>query len=91
MQINFNKKIAGKEEAILIQNAFPTIEKYVQSIHEIAGNPIKISSAVKKNIIDCFNLLIIIFLEFLYLDISGINEVFNAIIKNDGIVKRGNT
>ena len=45
------KKIAGKESAILIQNAFPTIEKYVKSKHTIEGSHIKIATAVQREII----------------------------------------
>ena len=45
------KTIAGKEQAILIQNAFPTLEKYVKSIHTVEGRIVKISSAVKREII----------------------------------------
>ena len=31
------KRIAGREQAILIQNAFPTLEKYIQSRHTVDG------------------------------------------------------
>ena len=45
------KTIAGRKEAILIQNAFPTLKKYIQSRHTIDGNFIKVSSAVQREII----------------------------------------
>ena len=71
------KKIAGKEQAILIQNTFPTLEKYIQSRHTIDGKFIKISSAVEKEIIDDFEYM-------LSLKSSGLNLFFTDIdyIKN---------
>ena len=71
------KKIAGREQAILIQNAFPTLEKYIQSRHTIDGKFIKISSAVEKEIIDDFEYM-------LSLKSSGLNLFFTDIdyIKN---------
>ena len=68
------KKIAGREQAILIQNAFPTLEKYIQSRHTIDGKFIKISSAVEKEIIDDFEYM-------LSLKSSGLNLFFTDIDK----------
>ena len=48
------KRIAGREQAILIQNSFPTLEKYIESKHTIDGKFIKISSAVEREILDDF-------------------------------------
>lgn len=66
------KKIAGKEQAILIQNAFPTLEKYIQSRHTIDDNFIKISSVVEKEIIEDFKYM-------LSLKSSGLNLFFTDI------------
>ena len=66
------KKIAGREQAILIQNAFPTLEKYIQSRHTIDGKFIKVSSAVEKEIIDDFEYM-------LSLKSSGLNLFFTDI------------
>lgn len=49
------KNIAGKEQAVLIQNAFPTLEKYVNNIHMVNGKIIRISSNVEKEILDNLN------------------------------------
>ena len=68
------KKIAGREQAILIQNAFPILEKYIESIHTIDGKFIKISSAVEKEIIDDFEYM-------LSLKSSGLNLFFTDIDK----------
>ena len=71
------KKIAGREQVILIQNAFPTLEKYIQSRHTIDGKFVKISSAVEKEIINNFEYM-------LSLKLSGLNLFFTDIdyIKN---------
>ena len=68
------KKIAGREQAILIQNAFPTLAKYIQSRHTIDGKFIKIASAVEKEIIDDFEYM-------LSLKSSGLNLFFTDIDK----------
>ena len=71
------KKIAGREQVILIQNAFPTLEKYIQNIHTIDGKAVKISSAVEREIIDDLEYM-------LSLKMSGLNLFFTDIdyIKN---------
>lgn len=52
------KKIAGKEQVILIQNAFPTIEKYIKNIHKIDGRIIKVSTLVEREIISSFEYIL---------------------------------
>ena len=79
------RDVLGNESAILIQNAFPTIEKYVQSIHEIAGNPVKISSAVKKNIIDCFNYMLALKEEGLNLFFTDIDSIKIKMLNEIGV------
>ena len=66
------KRIAGREQAILIQNAFPTLEKYIQSRHTVDGKFIKVSSAVKREIVDDFEYM-------LSLKASGLNLFFTDI------------
>lgn len=71
------KKIAGKENVILIQNAFPTLEKYIQSRHTVNGKVVKVSPAIEKEIIDNFKYM-------LSLKEGGLNLFFTDIdsIKN---------
>ena len=52
------KKIGGKEQVILIQNAFPTIEKYIKNIHKIDGRIIKVSTLVEREIISSFEYIL---------------------------------
>ena len=58
----------------MIQNAFPTLAKYIQSRHTIDGKFIKIASAVEKEIIDDFEYM-------LSLKSSGLNLFFTDIDK----------
>ena len=72
------KKIAGKEQTILIQNAFPTLEKYVKSIHTVEGRIVKISSAVKREIISDLKYMFSLKddgLNLFFTDIDSIKEI----------------
>ena len=66
------RKIADEDAVILLQNAFPTLEKYIQSRHTIDGKIVKISSAVEREIIEDFEYM-------LSLKLSGLNLFFTDI------------
>lgn len=68
------KKIEEREQAILIRNAFPTLEKYIQSRHTIDGKLVRISAAVERKVIDDFKYM-------LSLKEDGLNLFFNDIDK----------
>lgn len=68
------RKIGGIEQVILIQNAFPTISKYVKSKHTRDGNAIKISDSLQKEIMSDFKYL-------LSLKKNGLNLFFTDIDK----------
>lgn len=51
------KKFLGKESAFLLQNMFPTIEKYVDHSHIINGEEAKVINRVAKEIEETFNRL----------------------------------
>jgi len=67
-------KVIDGEAAILIQNAFPTLEKYIDHIHTVDGKPAKISEPLEKNILDNFE-------DLLKLKKRGINLFFTDIDK----------
>lgn len=50
--------IAGSESAILIQNAFPILPKYVSHIHTKNGVPVRIADELKCEIVNCFKTLL---------------------------------
>lgn len=44
------RKIAEEDSAILLQNAFPTLEKYIDHIHMVDGVPLKVQTDLKNEI-----------------------------------------
>ncbi len=54
------RKIANKEVVILLQNAFPTLEKYIDHPHMVNGHPLKVVDNLKSEILNNF-----IYLQFL--------------------------
>lgn len=66
------RKIANKDAAILIQNAFPTLEKYIDHVHTIDGIPLKVSTRLQNEIKSLFK-------NMLGLKKRGINLFFSDI------------
>lgn len=66
--------VLSNESAILIQNAFPTLEKYIDHIHTVNGIPAKVSDALKDEILTNFKSL-------LRMKERGINLFFTDIDK----------
>ena len=72
------KRIAERKQVILIQNAFPTIEKYVKNRHSIEGRYIRISKYIEKEIIDDFQYMLSLKkngLDLFFTDIEKIKEI----------------
>ena len=79
------RKNADKDSVILIQNAFPTIEKYVKNKHTIDGIYVKISSALKREIIDDFKYVLSLKIEgrnLFFTDIDRIKEIMLEELNN---------
>ncbi len=69
------REILGKESAILIQNAFPTLEKYIDHEHLLDnGKPAKVVESLKDEILNNFKYM-------LKLKAKGINLFFTDIDK----------
>mgnify|MGYP003571397276 CR=1 FL=1 len=51
-------EIANKKSVILLQNAFPTLEKYIDHPHMVDGKPLKVIDTLKDEILDNFKYLI---------------------------------
>jgi len=47
----FIRKILNEDSVILFQNAFPTLEKYIDHVHTFNGAPAKVGSLLKKEIL----------------------------------------
>lgn len=72
------ERIANKEEVILIQNAFPTLEKYIQSRHSVDGKYIVASTYVKRKILSSFNTMMLLKergLNLFFTDIDKIKDI----------------
>lgn len=78
------KRIAGRNQVISIQNAFPTLEKYVKNLHTVEGKPIQIANSIKKEIINNFESTISLKekgINLFFTDIDKIMDVINNEIK----------
>ena len=51
-------EVFGKETAILLQNAFPTLEKYIDHVHTVNGKAAKVSKRLSEIILLNFQQLI---------------------------------
>lgn len=51
-------EIVNKPSVILIQNAFPTLEKYIDHPHMPNGAPVRVADNLKKEILANFNSLL---------------------------------
>lgn len=76
------KRIAGKEQVLLLQNAFPTIEKYVKSKHSIDGRYIRISSYIEKEVISDFKYMLSLKKSGLNLFFADIDRIKNIMMRN---------
>lgn len=75
------RNILGKEAAILIQNAFPTLEKYIDHVHlNSQGKPAKVIDSICNEILYNFNLM-------LKLKDKGVNLFFTDIDKIQRLIE----
>ena len=101
ISIYYNNSSISEQEAKLAEDIFRIMIRDTEiKVREVLADHLKYCNNIPQDIVksiindkdkDCFNLLFIISLLFLFLDISGTNDVLSAIIKNDGIVNKGNT
>ena len=69
------REVLGKDAAILLQNAFPTLEKYIDHPHLLEnGKPAKVVETLKEEILQNFE-------YFLKLKSKGVNLFFTDIDK----------
>lgn len=52
------RKIANEDTAILLQNSFPTLEKYIDHVHTIDGVPLKVPTDLQSEIKSLFKNMI---------------------------------
>lgn len=80
------RKIMGVEQIILIQNAFPTLRKYIKNKHTINGKYVKIHQALERDILSNFEYALSLKeqgLNLFFTDIDKIKEMMLEEIEND--------
>ena len=70
----FIRKILERDSVILFQNAFPTLEKYIDHVHTANGAPAKVGSLLKNEILSNFK-------DLLKLKSCGYNVFFTDVDK----------
>lgn len=70
-------EIANEKTVVLLQNAFPTLEKYIDHPHMVDGKPLKVIDTLKNEILDNFKYLMALKKEgrnLFFTDIDKIKE-----------------
>lgn len=76
------REILGKDSVILLQNAFPTLEKYIDHVHLLDnGKPAKVVESVKDEILQKFRYLIKLKSKGINLFFTDIDKIKNIILK----------
>lgn len=79
-------EIANKKSVILLQNAFPTLEKYIDHPHTKNGAPLRVADNLKDEILDNFNALLALKKQgtnLFFPDIDKIKEIMLEELKNN--------
>ena len=74
-------EIANKESVILIQNAFPTLEKYIDHPHVINGKPLKVIDTLKEEILNNFKYMMALKQEDINLFFTDIDSIKQKMIE----------
>ncbi len=79
------RNILGEDSVILLQNAFPTLEKYIDHVHLTSnGKPAKVITSIQKEILDRFKYLMKLHnhgIKVFFTDIDKIKEIMKSEIK----------
>ena len=77
------REIAGKDSVILLQNAFPILEKYIDHPHIINGKPLKVIDSLKEEILNNFKYMISMKKEGRNLFFSDIDKLKEIMISEN--------
>ena len=78
-------EIADRKSVILLQNAFPTLEKYIAHPHIVNGKPLKVIDTLKDEILDNFKYLMALKKEgrdLFFTDVDAIKEKIISELKD---------
>lgn len=79
------REVLGNEAVILIQNAFPTLEKYIDHVHIVDGKPAKVINKTCNEILENFENLIKLKkrgIDLFFTDIDKIKKQMEDELKN---------
>ena len=79
------EKIFDKEHAILLQNAFPTLEKYIDHVHTVDGKPAKVPEALEKIILEKFKYMLKMKERGINLFFTDIDKIKNQILEEQSV------
>ena len=68
------RRIADEDAAILLQNAFPTLEKYIDHVHTIDGVPLKVPTDLQNEIKNLFLLNWFLMIQKLFKNMIGLKK-----------------
>lgn len=77
------REIAGKDSVILLQNAFPILEKYIDHPHVINGKTLKVIDTLKDEILNNFRYMISMKKEGRNLFFSDIDKLKKIMISEN--------
>ena len=80
------EKVFDENSAILLQNSFPTLEKYIDHIHMVDGKPAKVPEKLEKIILVNFKNLMKLHnrgIKVFFTDIDAIKEQMLNELKNE--------
>ena len=75
------EKIFDEDSAILLQNAFPTLEKYIDHVHTIDGKPARVPEKLEKIILDNFKNLMKLHNRGITVFFTDIDKIKNMMIE----------
>ena len=71
------ERIFNEDSAILLQNAFPTLEKYIDHVHTVNGKPARVPEKLEKIILENFKSLMKLHnrgIQVFFTDIDNLKE-----------------
>lgn len=75
------RKVLKKESVILLQNAFPTLEKYIDHVHTFGNTPAKVSEDLKHEIFIKFKKILRMKQKGINLFFCDIDKIENMLLK----------
>ena len=81
------REILGRKHAILLQNAFPTLEKYIDHIHTFNGVPARVSDNLKEEILTSFKRLLRMKNRGINLFFTDIDKIKNQMLEELYVVE----